>query len=375
VSSFWHPLSALLLPDPPSYSTSGLVRMLLRSQGSLELLYAGDRMWPAVEHGRRLRVRAVPEGKLPPGSVVAAEVAGIPDLLRAAGETEAGVVLTADADADAHAVVEREAILGVTELPRRRSSRIMERVRRLLLDHHEALTGRPDRPGDPASTVQFKYDQQAPFYASSGASLAEPLRQRVRDAVRRGGRILVAGSGCGTECFALAEEGWEVVGIDFAPRMVEVAAEEAGRRGQEITFRCADLVEHDEPAGSLAAVLFTYDFYSFLPDPSVRRRLLENIARWLEPGGCLLLSARRPGHLYGRWILTLQWLRRGAGGGWGRTHTRWVAADGELHRSFVQVHRDGALAREVRAAGFEPGPWEGGHAILRRTTREGLGDG
>jgi SAM-dependent methyltransferase len=353
--------------------------MLLRSQGSVDLLYAGDRMWPAVEHGRLLRLGPLPEGVLPRGSVVAAEVGGIPDLLRVAGESAAGIELTADADADTRAVMARGAILGLADLPRRRAGRLRARLRRLLLDHREALTGRPDEPGDPASTVRLKYDEQAPFYAGSGASVSESLRRRVRGAVRGGGRILVAGAGCGTECFALVEEGWEVVGLDFAPRMVEVAAEEAGRRGLEVSFRCADLTEHDEPAASLAAVLFTYDFYSFLPDRDGRRRLLERMTRWLEPGGCVLLSARRPRHLYGRWLLTLQWLLHEGGrpGRWGRSHTRWVASDGGLHRSFLQVHRDGALAREVRAAGFEPGPWEAGHTILRRRDEPGaeVGDG
>jgi SAM-dependent methyltransferase len=218
--------------------------------------------------------------------------------------------------------------------------------------------------------VLCKYDGQAPYYAASRATLQPSLLQRIRKNVRPGARILVAGSGTGMECFALAEEGWQVTGVDFAPRMVELAQQESERRRLAVRFHQADLLQHDEPPGSLAAVLFTYDVYSFLPERDHRCRLLQSMSEWLEPEGCILLSARRASRLYDRWILTLQWLRRG-GRRWGHTHTRWVSADGALHRSFVQVHRETSLALEARKAGFQVGTWEAGHALLRRLAPQG----
>jgi hypothetical protein len=55
----------------------------------------------------------------------------------------------------------------------------------------------------------------------------------------------------------------------------------------------------------------------------------------------------------------------------GHSHTRWLSPDGVLQRSFVQVHGEASLAREVRRAGFQVGTWEAGHAFLRRRARDG----
>ncbi len=361
---FWHPLSTLLLADPPSYATPGMIRMFLRGPAGLELRYAGDRMWPAVGQGQRVVVRSPPQGGPAAGSVVVAELDGIPDLLRVRRVSGAGrLTLTADADPELCVEMEEAALLAVADLPSRAAGAAGSRLRRLFLDHAEAWDGEPDDL--PAATVLCKYDGQAPYYAASCATLQPSLLQRIRKNVRPGARILVAGSGTGMECFALAEEGWQVTGVDFAPRMVELAQQEGARRRLAVRFHRADLLQHDEPAGSLAAVLFTHDVYSFLPDRDHRCRLLENMSGWLEPEGCILLSARRVSRLYERWILTLQWLRRG-GRHWGHSHTRWVSADGALHRSFVQLHGEASLAREAHRAGFQLGTWEGGHAPLTR---------
>lgn len=360
---FWHPLSALLLTDPPSYATPGMIRMFLRGPEGLELRYAGDRMWPAVAQGQRVVVHPPPGGAPAQGSVVVAELEGIPDLLRVARVSAGRLTLTADADPELRVQAAGARLLAVADLPSRATGVAASRLRRLFLDHAEAWNGEPDDL--PSATVLCKYDGQAPYYAASAATLQPSLLQRIRQNVRPGGRILVAGSGTGMECFALAEEGWQVTGVDFAPRMVELARQESERRRLAVRFHHADLLQHDEPAGSLAAVLFTHDVYSFLPDREHRCRLLESMSRWLEPEGCILLSARLASRPYERWILTLQWLRRG-GRRWGHTHTRWVSADGALHRSFVRLHGEASLAREARKAGFDIGTWEAGHALLTR---------
>lgn len=360
---FWHPVSALLLTDPPSYATAGMIRIFLRGSEGLELQYAGDRLWPSVRQGQRLIVRSASKSAPEPGSVVVASLDGIPDLLRVQRVSGGRLTLTADADPDLRVEMASTELLAVTELQPRRTSIFGARLRRLFLDHAEAWSSSPDDL--PAATVLSKYDGQAPYYAASGATLPPSLLQRIRRNVRSGAHILVAGSGVGMECFALAEEGWQVTGVDFAPRMVELAQQASERRHLPVRFLQEDLLEHQEPVGSLGAVLFTADVYSFLARRDERCRLLQSMSRWLEPNGCILLSARRTSRPYERWILTLQYLRRG-GRRWGHTHTRWVSSDGALHRSFVQVHRESALAREARRAGLKMGSWEAGHAMLTR---------
>lgn len=361
----WHPISSVLIENPPCLATRELVRMLLGG-GELDLVYAGDRMWPAVAHGRRIRVSAAGDEPLRPGSVVLAAVSGIPDLLRVEALAGDRVRLAADADPGAPVEIAREEILARTELPLRRVGALGRARRRLTLELREA--GHDERSTeDPALSVQRKYEYQAPFYSRApGADLEPGLLARVEAGVVRGGRILVVGSGAGRECFALAAAGWQVHGIDFSPAMVEHATREAQRRGLNVAFDVGDIRGHREPPGSLSAVLFTYDVYSFIPAAD-RVAVLELMRTWLAPRGVVFLSARRVHSLYERCILTLQWWAHRSHGKrpWGESHTRWVGGDGTLRRSFVHVFGRRRLRREIRDAGFRCAPWIAGHAALR----------
>lgn len=53
----WHPISAVLLNDPPVMAGAAALRLLLRA-GPITLRYAGDRMAPAVRHGQVVRVHS-----------------------------------------------------------------------------------------------------------------------------------------------------------------------------------------------------------------------------------------------------------------------------------------------------------------------------
>jgi SAM-dependent methyltransferase len=367
VRSFWHPLSTLLLVDPPCFATTTLVRLMLGAAAELELRYAGDRMGAAAPHGSRLTVRPADPGALEDGEVVVASVDGIPDLMRVDGRAEGRLLLSADADPSEPIAVPLDALLARTLLPRRLTSPTGRRRGRLSADLREATSGRPDPAGDPAETVQQKYDSQAVFYARSpDRELESGLAERLRECVPKGGRVLVIGSGSGKECFALAAAGWCATGLDFAPAMVAAAREEATRRGVDVEFVAGDARTQEFPEGHWHCVLFSYDVYSFVPRRAEREKLLRHIRGWLAPEGVVLLSARILHRVYERGILTLQRIA-GPGGAaeWGDSHTRWISSDGELRRSFVRYFSRPQLAREIRAAGFRLEGWRDAHGILR----------
>src|SRR4029453_7657144 len=102
--------------------------------------------------------------------------------------------------------------------------------------------------------------------------------------------------------------------------------EQAARQGLSATFEVADLRLHAEPPGSLAAVVFTYEVFSFLPRSRERIAALRSMAPWLMKGGVIFLSARRLHGAYEAFVLSV--LHRaglGAGREWGDSHTRWIA--------------------------------------------------
>lgn len=368
---FWYPMSAVLVPDPPVYATPGLLRLLFRKGPGVELIYAGDRMWPAIRHGQRFRADPVVSGAPPPpaGSVVLALSSGIPDLFRI--ESASGNALRVGLDSDANGSLELAAgdLLAVVRAPRRQSRRAGKNLRRLFLDLREAVSGGPEVADDPSDTVRSKYDAQAPFYAATaGSEMAENLLAWFREHVRAGGPVFVAGSGAGRECFVLAESGFAVRGVDFSPPMVEIAERKARERSLPVRFSRADLRRHEEPPGSYAGIYFTYDVYTFLPRASERIELLRRMVQWLEPGGVVFVSARRCQRAYEHFILTLQRLARlgERSACWGQSHSRWIAPDGVLRRSFVQVFTTQTIRREAAEAGLVLIEWRKNHGLLVR---------
>ncbi len=341
--------------------------MLLSDSGPLDLVYAGDRMWPSVKHGSTFQVVRPDPDKLAEGSCVVALIGGIPELLRIDEISGDSFTLAGDADPGTAVNVGVDAIVAAALLPEARPGRLTRNLRRLMLDLSEAWKGRPDPSQDPAATVLDKYESQAVFYSRTEGPAIEPgLLRTIADQVPPSTGILVIGSGAGKECLALAETGWEVTGVDFSSSMVELATEAASQRGLNVRFKAADIRDYELPPASLGGVVFTYDVYSFLPRSADRVALLSRIRRWLGSDGRLLLSARRASSWYARMILSLQWLARGStdGSEWGDSHTRWIASDGSLHRSYVRVFQPSQLHDETRAAGLQLGPWDGGHCVV-----------
>lgn len=145
--------------------------------------------------------------------------------------------------------------------------------------------------------------------------------------------------------------------------MIGCSREEAKRRELDIAFQLGDVRDPSFELGRFDGVLFTYDVYSFIPTRAAREQLLRRLARALEPTGAIFISARVLTSLYERAMLTLQRVRR-SGAEWGDSHTRWIDLSGRLHRSYVHVFTDRALAAEVDAAGLCLDSWEEGHGLV-----------
>jgi SAM-dependent methyltransferase len=363
VSPLWHGLATILLDEPRALASPGVLRMLLTGEGSAGLVYAGDRMWPAIRHGQAISVRPASAADLAAGDVVLALVAGVPDVLRIVGTT-GSLRANADADPADPITLPPESVLGRVDAVASRGW-IRGRPARALLDWVEAVGGVPDEASDPADTVLEKYEDQAAFYARSEAVPLEPaLRRSIAERVPAGARVLIAGCGTGREAFAVEAIGFRPFGIDFSPRMIAIARAEGARRVPKATFDVSDLRSHVEPAGSLGAILFTYDVYSFLPSRAVRTALLARLRAWLAPGGVLFLSARRARGATERALLGLQRCAsalRGGGGEWGDSHTRRIDAAGRIRRSFIHLFTPRSLSAETTAAGFQCAEWSGGH--------------
>lgn len=101
------------------------------------------------------------------------------------------------------------------------------------------------------------------------------------------GTALDLGCGTGTNAITLAEYGWQVVGVDFAWRAVEMARRKAKKANFPIDFRVGDVTHLPGLNRSFDLILDIGCYHSL--DNSQTFRYRENLARLLAKGGAFLV--------------------------------------------------------------------------------------
>lgn len=104
------------------------------------------------------------------------------------------------------------------------------------------------------------------------------------------GRLLLICLGAGREAIALAQMGFEVVGVDFVPEMVSRAKKYADSQGVKIEALVQEMTHLEVPRGSFDLVWCTNQIYSFIPTRTKRLAILTTIADTLKPEGYFLCS-------------------------------------------------------------------------------------
>jgi len=102
-----------------------------------------------------------------------------------------------------------------------------------------------------------------------------------------GRRVLDVGCGGGLLSESLARAGAQVMGIDLAPGMVEVARLHAAEGGLAIDYRVASAEELAQAGPGQFDVVTCMEMLEHVPDPAA---MTASLVRLLAPGGALFVS-------------------------------------------------------------------------------------
>jgi len=104
------------------------------------------------------------------------------------------------------------------------------------------------------------------------------------------GRVLDLGCGTGSDVLYLASLGWEAIGVDFAPRAIEIARSRAAASGSSAAFIVGDVTRLRE-AGVDGRFDLVLDVGCYHGIPAGRRDAYRaGVAAVTEPGGDLYLA-------------------------------------------------------------------------------------
>ena len=108
------------------------------------------------------------------------------------------------------------------------------------------------------------------------------------------GKALAVADGEGRNGVWLAQQGLDVLSIDFSPAAQAKARALAKERKVALRMECVDVIEWDYPENEfdVAAVIFIQ-----FANPAQRQRIFAGIRRTLKPGGLLLMQGYRPEQL------------------------------------------------------------------------------
>ena len=113
-----------------------------------------------------------------------------------------------------------------------------------------------------------------------------------------GERVLDLACGSGRHSLELKRQGFEAVGADISPELLEIARRDAEKEGLDVTFVEADLRELDFDAEFDIVLSLNDGAIGYLETEAENLRTFEVISRSLRPGGRHLMQL--PNVLYAR---------------------------------------------------------------------------
>lgn len=153
-----------------------------------------------------------------------------------------------------------------------------------------------------------EYDVLAPVYDTfQNQSETEHWYELALEQIRRyarisgdgdAGRLLVCDLGCGTGemCLRLAQEGYDVIGVDLSEDMLNIAREKCDRAGYDVLFLRQDISKLDM-FGTVDVFVCMTDTINHITDRKSMLNMVRSFNNFLNPGGIFVFDALSLEHL------------------------------------------------------------------------------
>ncbi|MFE5540706.1 class I SAM-dependent methyltransferase [Streptomyces sp. NPDC056519] len=160
----------------------------------------------------------------------------------------------------------------------------------------DPLEGMTNQELDSAFDVDYEYFMRVQHHSAYNRREADTVASL--GSLRPGEKVLDAPCGYGRISLALAETGFQVVGIDRSDQFISSARKDATDSGVDVDYRIGDLRTLDlAPQFDLAVMWFNSFGYTSDEDS---RCILSNIRNTLLPGGRLVIDTVNPAFEYSR---------------------------------------------------------------------------
>lgn len=101
--------------------------------------------------------------------------------------------------------------------------------------------------------------------------------------------VLDLGCGTGNITLELANRGYDMIGLDASPEMLEIAMEKARAQEKEILFLHQDMTEF-ELYGTVGAMVCALDGVNYLTEDGQLEDMLKLLHYYLDPGGIFIFD-------------------------------------------------------------------------------------